>query len=231
MRNPLTYAASIAALVVAGAVWIVGAEAANTLRHVGLAADSLAAAPALLAARVAALQASIDCLPKQILPPVLARVDVATGKADAQLTGMRADVQRVVDTADMRLWSLQGTVQSAVGIADKRLASIQDDARPVLVNTAALVKDTQDSLDDSYWTAKALIESATYATTQVAYTAESVRTIAPQFLATAQETNQHFAGIAGDVHVFTAKFTGPTTVKSKIWEGFKTMTLIGARIL
>ncbi len=69
------------------------------------------------------------------------------------------------------------------------------------------------------------------ATTQVAQTAEQVRAIAPQFLATAQETNRQFAGITTDVHAFTTKFTRPASLKTKVWEGFRSMALIGARFV
>jgi hypothetical protein len=107
----------------------------------------------------------------------------------------------------------------------------------VLTNAAALIKDGQDSLDDSYWDVKALIGSATVATTQTAQTMQSVRVAVPGFLATGQQfaeqfrlTSIQFTGIATDAHTFTSKFTAPRTTSQKIWEGVKLGALTAARI-
>src|SRR5260370_18722915 len=100
-RNPLIWCASLLCLALIPCAWMVSTELASTLHDVAAAADHLGAAPALLAERVTALQASVDALPGKVLPPVLRVVDAArldvTTRADAQITALRGDVMGRVD--------------------------------------------------------------------------------------------------------------------------------------
>lgn len=130
--KPILYLSlSLTALSFAAGFWMLATEAASTLHHASLAADALAEAPALLAARVTALQASVEKLPNQVLPPVLARVDQATAKADAQLTALRTETL--------------ATIKDSLEVADGRLASIQDDLQPVFAGSTHLM-DTYAAL-------------------------------------------------------------------------------------
>ena len=63
----------------------------------------------------------------------------------------------------------------------------------MLVNTAALTKDVQDSVDDSYFDAKALLESATVATTQAAQTMETINKNAPVLTRSVTQISSNFA--------------------------------------
>jgi ABC-type transporter Mla subunit MlaD len=155
-------------------------------------------------------------------------INIMTDVANKQLTGLRSDTMTRVDHMTV-------TVDGAVNKADDLLTGLRYDIRPVIANTAALAanaaaltKDAQDSWDDSYDDVRGLLLSAEFATTQTAQTMQTVREAAPQFLATSQETNHQFAGIATDVHRFTTKFTAPTSLKTKIWDGFKSMALIAS---
>jgi hypothetical protein len=135
-RNPLIYAASIAVLVGAGAVWRVATVTASALHHVSAAADAWAAAPALLAARVTDLQGSVDALPGKVMPPVLkvvdtARRDVVT-RADAQITALRGDVMTRVD-------KIEADANGRTGEALAIVAGIRQDAVPVLTSSARLM--------------------------------------------------------------------------------------------
>src|SRR5260370_38147239 len=103
-RNPLIWCASLLCLALIPCAWMVSRELASTLHHCAGAADHLGAAPALLAERVTARQASVDALPGKVLPPVLRVVDAArldvTTRADAQITALRGDVMGRVDTIE-----------------------------------------------------------------------------------------------------------------------------------
>src|SRR3954464_5604767 len=127
-RNPLTWAASALMLTLAAAVWMVATEAASTLHAIP--------------ARLAALQASLDALPAQVLPPVLAEVHTQgtqiAQSADAQITALRSGVLARVDGIEL---DAKGQVAGAVQLLDTRsgeaLAIVRDlqaHATPLLAN-------------------------------------------------------------------------------------------------
>jgi hypothetical protein len=154
------------------------------------------AVPAEIAATRSALTAEITATRQELLETV--RHDLLV-KADSRL----ASIERMVDAR----------TQQALKLADFRLSgvvstlgAIRADARPALVNAAALTanaadltKDAKDSLDDSYWDLKATIESATVATTSIAQTSETVRNAAPQIAASVQGIAKSADGVAADV--------------------------------
>lgn len=55
--------------------------------------------------------------------------------------------------------------------------------------------------------------------------------LAPLFMATAQETNGHFAGIAKDVHLTADRLTAPKTKRQRVWEVVKLGTYAGSRFI
>ena len=201
---------------------------------------------ATVAAVPGEIQATREALSKQVQALTIA----ALGEIDSQASGIRQDARIMIlratkdansqisimtDDANRQLTGLTLKLEDAVNKADGQITGIRAEISPVLaniavltVNAASLTKDAQDSLDDLYPDMRGLVESATVATTQAAQTAEVVRAAAPQFLATAQESNKQFAGIATDVHTFTTKFTAPVSLKTKIWDGFKSMALIAS---
>jgi hypothetical protein len=135
---------------------------------------------------------------------VLAEVhsDIASTRRELLAT-VNTQATAIQRTADHRLASIQQMVDArttqALQMADSHLAGVQADLHPVLANAASLTKDTQNSLDDNYWDLKALVESATVATTQVAQTAESVRQTAPQVAASVADISKSADGVAADV--------------------------------
>jgi hypothetical protein len=144
--------------------------------------------------------------------------------ADRQLTGTRSD--------------LRHTVAESVSSVVAPIEGLRSDLKPLIAsagalttNAAALTKDVQDSIDDAYPDIQGLLQSTTVAATQIAQTAEVVRETAPEFLATSQETNRQFAGIGKDVHTFTTEFVKPKSLKSKIWEGVKALSLVIAKAI
>lgn len=230
MKRFLQLSAALLCLALIPCAWMVAVEAASTLRQAGLAAEALATVPQMAGERLAALQSSVDGLPEKVLPPVLAVVDARTGEA------LRV-VKDSVAVADGRLASVQQQVDRTskdfLLVAD----GVRADVRPVLANSAALIADTQASLDDSYWDGKALLESATVATTQAAQTMEYVRQIAPQFLAASQRTNEQLAGVATDFHSMTTSaderffHPKPRTWKQKLAGGFEAAGWIGLAVV
>ena len=223
-RNPLLYATSIAVLIVAGAVCLVATETASTLRHVAAAADSLAAAPVLLAARVTAVQNTVSSLPAEILPPVLKRVDAGIGKMDAQITALRGELMARVDKIESLADTRSG---ETLAIA----AGIQADLRPVLTNAAAITKDAQDSLDDLYPDIKGSTESATVAITSIAQASEAMRDAAPKVAQSVVGISASVNGIAADVHAATTDFVKPKTTWQKVRMWLETAGKVAARFI
>jgi hypothetical protein len=171
------------------------------------------AVPAEITATRSALTAEIEATRHDLLATV-----------NTQATAIRK-------TADSRLGSIQHMVDArtaqALQIADSRLAGATDqvaaprqDLHPVLANAASLTKDAQDSLDDNYYDLKALVESATVATTSVAQTSESVRNAAPQVAASVQDVAKSADGVAADAKKWWQKILGPVYTVARIVAAF-----------
>jgi hypothetical protein len=139
---------------------------------------------------------------------VLAEIDTqATAlrhDTTAQLNVIRKDalveIRNTRSMADLQLTGTRSDLKKSIAAIVAPVEGLRADLKPVLMNAAALTKDAQDSWDDSYDDVRSLLGSAEVATTQTAQTMQTVNAIAPKFLAAAQETNQHFAGITADVH-------------------------------
>lgn len=193
---------------------------------------ALAEAPKLLAERISALQRSVEAIPPTVLTPVLAEVDHQanlTRDGLFKLTG--TELEHGLARIDTFTAGLNIRVDQAVDKADSQLTGLRGELTPVLRQSAALVKDAQDTLDDAYPDVRGLLESSTVAATQAAQTAQTIRAAAPELVQSAQETSKQVAGITADVHKFTTKFTGPSSWKSKLWEGIKTGAYVGARVI
>jgi hypothetical protein len=168
---------------------------------------------------------------------VLARVDTATGvidrqltnalgKADGQLTNAlgKADKQITAGLAEVHLLNLNADKRS--GELLKIAAGVRGDLKPSLDNTAALVKDAQDSLDDSYFDIKATIESATVTTHSIALASEAIANAAPSVSASVVGIGKSADGITADVHTATAEFVKPKTVLQQIQSWLLTIARI-----
>jgi hypothetical protein len=188
--------------------------------------DTVASVPGEIQATRAALTFQIQALQVNALAEI-----------DRQAIGIRKDATKqlgiILQTADRQLTGirtdLRAELQQTAATLVAPIEGLRADLKPVLDNTAALTKDAQDSWDDSYWDVKALLGSATVATTQAAQTMQTVREATPAFLATAQETNRQFAGIVTDVHTVTTAYTAPLSLKQRIWNTVKSLALIGSR--
>lgn len=132
-----------------------------------------------------------------------------------------AELQYGTDALDRRAGEALVLAGETAQLLDQRAASMQADVRPVLANSAALVKDAQESLDDSYWDGKALLESATVATTSAAQASEAVRDAAPKLSQSAVSVGHSVAGIAAAVKREADELTKPQTTRQKIaaWLG------------
>ncbi len=171
------------------------------------------------------LQHSLDLLPAKVLPPVLSRVDALTSKADRQLTAMQKTLDRrageTLDLTDKRTGEALKLVDGRTQDLVAQVAGLRSDLKPTLDNTAALVKDGQDSLDDLYPDIRSLLESAEVTTTQTAQTLEVVREAAPKMAEAAISIDKSVDGITKDVHKATSDFVKPKTFWGKVkgWIG------------
>jgi hypothetical protein len=154
-----------------------------------------AAVPQEIADTRAALTAQVAAL----------RID-ALAEIDKQANGLRAELHGDVRLVDRQLSAITGQldkrtgdmltrVDTALGMVDLRtgqalttVAGIRTDLAPALANAAALVKDAQDSWDDSYDDVRGLLDSSEVAVTQAAQTMQTINKAAAPTLAAEQKT-------------------------------------------
>jgi hypothetical protein len=178
---------------------------------------------------VKAVPAEITATRSAVLAEVHSDIQSTRRELLATVNTQATAIQR---TADHRLASIQHMVDArtaqALQIADSRLIDVtgavkaaQADLHPVLANSAtltanaaALTKDAQDFLDDSYWDLKSSIESATVAATSIAQTSEMVRNAAPQVVASVQGIAKSADDVAADVK----KEADAVTAPQKWWQ-------------
>jgi hypothetical protein len=145
-------------------------------------ADQMIAAVAKLDAQITALQTRL-----------FTRVDKIEGDANQQLVDLQTStVAQVAETRKELVGQLNNvTVPAGDVLADAK--GLLPATKATITNAGNLIKDGQDSLDDSYDDIRSLIQSAETAATQTAYTMETVRKESPVLLG-------HVSGIAGDFH-------------------------------
>jgi hypothetical protein len=164
---------------------------------------------------------------------VLSQIDdqltALQANAGKQVTALRTDVMTRLDKiegdANARVGDSLARVDTALGVADKRLGDIagtaealRQDAKPAMVNSAALVQDLKDSLDDNYDDIKATIGSSTVAVTGVARAAEAVGNAAPSITASVDSVAKSAAKEADQI-----------TKPQSFWQGLKSWMLIVSR--
>lgn len=173
---------------------------------------NVGAVPRALAEQGAQTRAFLgELVVKQVMPPVsrmVGTVDALPGmarqlidrhatrienKLDAQLSGMRCDAVQVANAANARVGEALAVLDGRAKDALSLVSGVRADLQPVLSNSAALVKDAQDSLDDSYDDLRGLVQSGEVATTQVAQTMQTVN-------AHVGPVTDAVTGVAQDVH-------------------------------
>lgn len=158
------------------------------------------------------------------------RITDALTKIDNQTKGALAEVHaisfNVNERAGEALDILRDTETDLNGQVDGLRSDLSADLKPSLDNTAALVKDAQDSLDDSYFDIKASIESATVTTHSIALASEAIAGAAPSVSASAVGIGKSADGIAADAHKATSEFVKPKT----FWQQLQSLLLTFARI-
>lgn len=203
-------AGACAVLAIGAGAWMVCTEAAGALRVWGQAPAQIVSA--------------INALPVTILPPVLNTVnaiggDIAT-KADQRTGELIATGKQTLQVADAQLTATLSRVDTALGTVEAMRRDLKpaiDGATALEAQSTALVKDAQDSLDDSYWDAKALLESATDATTSVAQASEAVRDAAPKLTQSAVKIGDGAAGVARAAKREADELTKPQTFRQKLF--------------
>ncbi len=204
MKPALAIVGCVCALALTAAGWMVATELSATLRATADAERAIVKAA--------------DELPGKVLPSLTQEVDdlgrLIVARTDAQVTSLRVDTVSVVKqsltAADVKLDAALARYDATLKVVDSRsgeamavVAKSATSANGLIANSSALVKDIQESIDDSYWDAKALLGSATVATTQGAQAAMTFNAQFPAMVATAQKTNDSIAGIAGNVKTVT----------------------------
>jgi hypothetical protein len=187
LRNILA-CALLAVLIVAGVYGVLFIRATTAV---------VAAVPGEIQATRSALTQEVQATRKDLMEQVAGVRRDAVGQLSAlqtnagqQMTDLRGDVMARLDKIESdtntRVGDTLGRVDVALGVANARLgeitataAGMRSDLKPALVNSASLVKDLQDSLDDNYYDLKATIGSSTVAVTGIARAAEAVGNAAP----------------------------------------------------
>lgn len=178
------------------------------------------AVPGIIDAQADKLIAHADAQNDALREAVFSELGAWRKETAGQLTGLRADMG---STVKYSLTVGGSKFDAALKVADARageaLATVAKSATVadgLVANSAALVKDLQDSLDANHDDARALLHSATVATAQAAQTMEYVRAAAPAYIATGQQiaeqfrlTQIQFKGIATDARKVADKITAP----------------------
>lgn len=223
-RNPLIYAASIAVLVCAAAVWMVAVSLSSSLAKIGTAADSLATLPTVLDKRVESLQSTVTALPDLVLPPVLKRVDRGIEKADAQITALRTEVLQRVDT-------LEHDANARTGEALATIQILQQDVQPVLENAASIEAHADKAVVDLHPQLLGLVAASKVTMGQTAQTMREVERAAPALLEDARGIGKSADGIAADVHQITSDIARPKSFWGKVKAFLESAGKVGARFL
>jgi hypothetical protein len=225
------------AIVLTAAAWMVATEASSTLK-----------AWATIPDRVAAVQASLDLLPGKVLPSLTQEVDdlgkFLVTRADSQATALREDVLPRVDKIEADVTRLVTSsvndLAAEVGKANGSISTLVADLRPVLENSAALVKDAKSITGQVDYALPDFLncewnQDCVFNRYQGAAKAfENAMLKVPAFVATGQKTNEQMAGIAVDIHSMTTEIDHryfhppPMSFGQKVWSGFKNVIFLGA---
>jgi hypothetical protein len=151
------------------------------------------------------------------------RVD-ALAEIDKQADGLRKELHGDANKVNAQVSAIRGQLDKRTGDALSRIDTAQatvdafrTDLQPTLKNSAALVKDAQDSWDDSYDDVRNLLDSAEVTTTQAAETMQAISKVAPKVAASTEQNASNLAGITQDIHTITAAATKPKTFWGKAW--------------
>lgn len=208
----------------------VAVEAALLLHAATVAARGLpVAVSAELQTTRSALLAEVTATRKDLTSQIEgARKDVLV-RVDRQITAVQDNAMTAIREQGAQL---NAQITTAVAIADRRMGdtlaradtalatvdALRKDAKPAFDNSAALVQDLKDSLDDNYDDIKATIGSSTVAVTGVARAAEAVGNAAPSITASVDSVAKSAAKEADQI-------TKPQT----FWQGMKSWLLIVSR--
>jgi hypothetical protein len=180
IRNILA-CALLAVLIAAGVYGILFIRAVTTV---------VAAVPGEIQATRSALTQEVRDTRKDLMEQVSGVRKDAVGQLTAlqtnagqQMTSLRSDVMvrldKIESDTNTRVGDTLARVDAALAVADNRMGQIagtaegiRTDLKPAAVNSAALVQDLKDSLDDNYDDIKATIGSSTVAVTGIARAAE-----------------------------------------------------------
>jgi chromosome segregation ATPase len=189
--------------------------------------------------RFALLSAGLACLSMASLCAVLTRQALLLPAKVGQ------DLQGRLDRSETELRAIRtdlaGTQAHLVSLLDRQLgqtnrsiaelARIRRDLQPVLHQTAAAVKDAQETLDDLYPDIRAAVESATVTTTAAAHTSEAIAAVAPETTRAASQVVVEAAGVTSDVHTFTTDLVKPQPWWKKLLKTIAGVVGIAGRIL
>ncbi len=103
-----------------------------------------------------------------------------------------------------------GAAKQAIDRTEPMLAAATGTIERTGTAAEAAIKNASDSWDAMYWDVQAAVESGTVAARGIAEAADAAGKSAPETARHVQRLAEQSAGIATDVHVFTAKFTAPT---------------------
>jgi Skp family chaperone for outer membrane proteins len=182
--------------------------------------------------QITAIAGKVDGQLTTLQTNLFARVDKIEGDANTQLTDIRtAAVTQIADTRTALVGQLNNVTVPAAAALNQVNKDLLPATKTTITNAGNLLKDGQDSLDDSYWDIKGLLSSATVAATQAAQTMETVNKQTPILMG-------HVSGIAGDFHDATHNLDikyfhpPPMTKKQKVaafFSNFETILIAALR--
>jgi hypothetical protein len=215
---------------------------------------TVAAVPGEIAVTRSALIDQVAALRVDAFAEIGQQATAIRQTADSQATAIRTDAMGQISgfraDANTRLDGLTLKLQGIANKADDQITGLRYQISPVLINAAALTASSTH-LVDTYAALPAQLTTEirpAWLAIQPEITCRQldgsgyggcwhsrITGLMGEAVRVGGVFTQHFPsmvssmdGIGVDVHTFTTKFTAPTSTKTKIWDGFKSMALIAS---
>ena len=118
-------------------------------------------------------------------------------------------VNVAVADADRRIEYISRRADDRMGEALDVMKTLESDAKPMMTNSASMVKDVQDSLDQVYPDIEGTVASATVAVTGIARASEAMGNAAPKVADAVVSMASSADGVAADVKREADELTKP----------------------
>lgn len=228
--------------------WIIGSEHV-TIHHTLQSLESTAQHADEASIRISNLIGPVESRASE--PQTLAHVVSRTAQVEETLATTVTGIQPVVESSRVLIVDLDTSIRhihdttipevdtqihsistSIVPLVD-RITDVVASSRPVVASLGSLTTDIQASIDDSYWDAKATLESANVFFTQTAQASQTFNTKFPVMLETFQGTNQSIEHATSVLSDAITRYFKPSPLRDRLLRllpFFSEAAIVGATV-